>query len=108
MGAGPAVTVARAPGRGSVGVRDGRSGSAASSRPLVGSGGVARWPGAVRARRNVVHEAGLFQGRLGFARAVAVVEAFSDLQGVHQVRFAKGNTKETFGDVLAMLRREFG
>ncbi len=67
--------------------------------------------GRLRARPNVIHELGLFQGRLGFARAVALVEAgtddFSNLQGVHQIRYGKGNIKETFGEILATLRREF-
>ncbi len=30
--------------------------------------------GVMRARQNVVHEAGLFQGRLGFERAVVLLE----------------------------------
>jgi len=68
--------------------------------------------GQYRARQNVVHEAGLFQGRLGFARAIMLledgVEEFSNVQGVQHIRFAKSNIKETFGDVLATLRREFG
>ncbi len=64
-----------------------------------------------RARQNVIHEAGLFQGRLGFARAILLleegVEEFSNVQGVQYIRFSKGNIKETFGEVLATLRREF-
>lgn len=68
--------------------------------------------GSRRARQNVVHEIGLFQGKLGFERAIVLVEEgveeFSNLQGIHQVRFAQGRIKETFGDVLATLRREFG
>ena len=67
--------------------------------------------GQMRARQNVVHEAGLFQGRLGFARAIMLleegVEEFSNVQGVQYIRFAKNNIKETFGEVLATLRREF-
>ena len=67
--------------------------------------------GAVRARQDVIHEAGLFQGRLGFSRAIILLEAgteeFSNLQGIQQIRFSKGKIKETFGDVLATLRREF-
>jgi predicted nucleotide-binding protein len=67
--------------------------------------------GALRARQNVIHEAGLFQGRLGFSRAIALLEfgteEFSNIHGVQQIRFSKGNIRETFGDVLATLRREF-
>lgn len=68
--------------------------------------------GTIRARQNVIHEIGLFQGRLGFSKAIVLLEkgteGFSNLQGIDQIRFSKGNIKETFGDVLATLRREFG
>jgi predicted nucleotide-binding protein len=68
--------------------------------------------GKIRARQNVVHEAGLFQGKLGFARAIILleegVEEFSNISGLHQIRFFKGRIRETFGDVLAVLKREFG
>jgi len=67
--------------------------------------------GALRPRQNVVHEAGLFQGKLGFERAIVLledgVEEFSNIHGVTQIRFSKGNIRETYGDVLATLRREF-
>ncbi len=67
--------------------------------------------GVVRARQNVIHEVGLFQGRLGFNRVIVLkeegVEDFSNMAGVHQIRFTTGNIRETFGDVLAVLRREF-
>ena len=62
-------------------------------------------------RLNVVHELGLFQGRFGFSRAIVLLEEgtaeFSNINGVHQIRFSKGNIRETFGDVLATLKREF-
>lgn len=68
--------------------------------------------GDLRARQNVIHEAGLFQGGLGFARTVFLVEdgveMFSNVDGIHQIRFAKGHIAETFGEVLATLSREFG
>jgi predicted nucleotide-binding protein len=68
--------------------------------------------GGIRARQNVVHELGLFQGKLGFTRAIALLEEgteeFSNIHGINQVRFAKGNIQATFGEVLATLRREFG
>ena len=67
--------------------------------------------GELRARQIVVHEVGLFQGRLGFDRAVVAiengVEPFSNLQGIHQLRFDAGRIREVYGDVLATLRREF-
>ena len=62
-------------------------------------------------RLNVVHELGLFQGRLGFSRAIMLFEKgtleFSNIHGVDQIYFSKGAIKETFGDVLATLHREF-
>jgi predicted nucleotide-binding protein len=68
--------------------------------------------GKLHARENVVHETGLFQGRLGFSRAVVLLEdgtqEFSNIAGIQQIRFGKGNVKETFGDVLAFLKRELG
>lgn len=67
--------------------------------------------GALRARDNVVHEIGLYQGSIGFNRAIVLVEEgaeeFSNLQGTNQIRFTPGNIKETFGEVLATIEREF-
>lgn len=67
--------------------------------------------GEYRARQNVIHEAGLFQGRLGFPRAIMLieegVESFSNVHGIQYIEFSKGNIKETYGEVLATLRREF-
>ncbi len=61
-------------------------------------------------RDNVVHEAGLFQGKLGFSRAIVLleegVEEFSNIAGIQQIRFPKGNIATTFGDVLAVIKRE--
>jgi predicted nucleotide-binding protein len=68
--------------------------------------------GKLLARQNVVHEAGLFQGKLGFSRAIILLEEgteeFSNVHGLQQIRFSKGNIKESFGDVLAVLKREVG
>jgi len=67
--------------------------------------------GQLRSRQNVVHEAGLFQGKLGFNRAIILfeegVEEFSNIHGINQIRFKKGIIKETYGDVLATIKREF-
>ncbi|HLH94646.1 MAG TPA: TIR domain-containing protein [Xanthobacteraceae bacterium] len=67
---------------------------------------------ALRARENVIHECGLFQGRLGFDRAVLLVEdgveLASSFDDIPQLRFRKGRLSEVFDDVLVTLRREFG
>lgn len=67
--------------------------------------------GNLRARQNVVHELGLFQGKLGFSRAIVLLEEgteeFSNIFGINQIKFSKGNIKETYGEILATLRREF-
>lgn len=67
--------------------------------------------GRYHARENVIHELGLFQGRLGFKRAIVLKEEgvteFSNIQGLNQIRFSKNNIRETYGDVLAVIRNEF-
>ena len=66
--------------------------------------------GELHARENVIHEVGLFQGRLGFRRAIVLLEEgvkeFSNILGINQIRFGKENIRETFGDVLATIKRE--
>lgn len=66
--------------------------------------------GSVRARMNVVHEAGLFQGRLGFSRAIVLLEdgceELSNIQGLGQIRFPRGNIKAAFEDVRQVLERQ--
>lgn len=68
--------------------------------------------GEMHARENVIHELGLFQGKMGFTRAIALLEngvqEFSNILGINQIRFSKGNIRETFGDILATIKREFG
>lgn len=65
--------------------------------------------GQMRARQNVIHEIGLFQGKLGFNRAIVLMEnsteEFSNIAGVQQIRYSK--ISETFGEVLATIKREF-
>jgi len=66
--------------------------------------------GRLHARMNVVHEAGLFQGRLGFTRAIVVLEdgceAFSNIEGLGQIRFPKGNIQAAFEEIRQVLERE--
>ena len=66
--------------------------------------------GGMRARQNVVHEAGLFQGVLGFRRAILLlqrgVEAFSNVAGLEYLAFEGLAIEETFDDLKAVLVRE--
>lgn len=54
----------------------------------------------MRARQNVIHEAGLFQGRLGFDKAVMLVqegiEGFSNVEGLQTPRFSGDNITEAY------------
>lgn len=66
--------------------------------------------GSVRARENVVHEAGLFQGRLGFMKAIILLEEgcepFSNIEGLDQIRFPPGHIAACFEKVREVLERE--
>ncbi len=66
--------------------------------------------GTSQARMNVIHEAGLFQGRLGFGRAIVMLEEgcteFSNVAGLGQIRFPKGSIAAAFEDVRRVLERE--
>lgn len=66
--------------------------------------------GSLQARMNVIHEAGLFQGRLGFSRAIVMLEdgcqEFSNVAGLGQIRFPAGNIAAVFEDVRRVLERE--
>lgn len=69
-----------------------------------------RADGTKTARANVVHEAGLFQGRLGFERAIVVLEdgceEFSNITGITQIRFPAGRIDSVFEQVRRVLERE--
>jgi predicted nucleotide-binding protein len=66
--------------------------------------------GSVAARQNVIHEAGLFQGRLGFSRAIILLEEdceeFTNIAGLGQIRFPKGDIGRTFEEIRRVLERE--
>jgi len=66
--------------------------------------------GAKRARANVIHEAGLFQGRLGFERAIVLLEdgceGFSNIAGLTWIPFPPGRIEAAFEDVRRVLERE--
>lgn len=69
-----------------------------------------RADGALQPRQNVVHEAGLFQGRLGFERAIIVLEdgceEFSNVEGLGQIRFPRERISACFEEIRAVLERE--
>jgi predicted nucleotide-binding protein len=64
--------------------------------------------GSINPRLNVVHELGLFQGKLGFKKAIILlkrgVAEFSNIEGLQQIRFT--DIKEVFGEVVATINRE--
>lgn len=66
--------------------------------------------GKQHARENVIHETGFFQGHLGFRRAIVLLEEgceeFSNIKGLTQIRFKKGQVSATFEEIRRTLERE--
>ena len=66
--------------------------------------------GSRHARENVIHETGLFQGRYGFRRAIVLLEdgctEFSNIAGLGQIRFPKGNLDASSEEIRKVLERE--
>lgn len=66
--------------------------------------------GSLHARENVIHESGLFQGRLGWRKAIILLEEgcqeFSNIIGLGQIRFSKGDIQSCFEEVRRVLERE--
>ena len=65
--------------------------------------------GSQQARMNVIHEVGLFQGRLGFSKAIVVLEdgcvEFSNIAGLGQIRYPKSNIRAAFEEIRQVLER---
>ena len=66
--------------------------------------------GSVRARQNVIHEAGLFQGQLGFRKVVLLmqegVEEFTNVAGLQHIPFSGERVEQTFYELGRVLKRE--
>ena len=66
--------------------------------------------GTVHARENVVHEVGLFQGRIGSRHAIVMLEEgcakFSNLDGLTLIMFPPNDIAARFEDVRRVLERE--
>lgn len=63
-----------------------------------------------QARMNVIHEVGLFQGRLGFRKAIILLEhgceEFSNIVGLGQIRFEAGRLRDKSEEIRQVLERE--
>lgn len=64
----------------------------------------------LHARQNVVHEIGLFQGRLGIRRAIILLDEgcaqFSSIAGLTYISFPRGRISACFEEVRRVLERE--
>lgn len=62
-----------------------------------------------QARMNVIHEAGLFQGKLGFEHAIILLEndceEFTNIVGLGQIRFDKGKIDARFHEIRRHLEK---
>jgi hypothetical protein len=66
--------------------------------------------GHTHARENVVHEIGLFQGKIGFRKAIIIKEKgtaeFSNIAGLTHIPYPKGRIQKAFLDIAKTLVRE--
>jgi predicted nucleotide-binding protein len=77
---------------------------------LILTGEDERATGEFNPRLNVVHEAGLFQGRLGFRKAILFLEEgcqeFSNVRGFTHIPFPRGKIEAQFHQATRVLKRE--
>lgn len=66
--------------------------------------------GTRRPRQNVVHEVGLFQGKLGFRKVVLLIEegieGFTNISGLQYISFNNNKIEQTFYELQRALKRE--
>jgi hypothetical protein len=66
--------------------------------------------GELHARENVIHEIGLFQGKLGFRRAIILLEEgckdFSNIHGLAYILFPRNGISAKYEEVRLTLQRE--
>jgi hypothetical protein len=66
--------------------------------------------GELHARENVIHEIGLFQGKLGFRRAIILLEEgckdFSNIHGLTYIPFPRNGISAKYEEVRLTLQRE--
>jgi len=76
---------------------------------LVMTGEDERKDGTQHARENVIHELGLFQGRLGFPRAIILLEEgcqqFSNIHGLVHIRFPQNKIMDASERIRGVLER---
>lgn len=64
----------------------------------------------LHARENVIHEIGLFQGKLGFRRAIVLLEdgcqPFSNIHGLTYIPFSRDRISASFEELRRVLERE--
>ena len=77
---------------------------------ILATGEDATSQGNLRARQNVVHEVGLFQGRVGFEKVALLrqegIEEFSNLAGLQIIPFPGDKIEASFYELDRMLKRE--
>lgn len=65
--------------------------------------------GKIRARQNVIHEVGLFQGRLGFDKVIILkqeeVEEFSNIDGLQYIPFSGETIENCFYELQRKLKK---
>jgi predicted nucleotide-binding protein len=77
---------------------------------IIATGDDTTADGGLRARQNVVHEVGLFQGRIGFEKVAMLrqegIEEFTNISGLQVIPFSTDRIEAAFYELGRMLKRE--